>query len=256
MRIAAVIISLLLAACSTTKVQFGRLPDTEVEEGKVSIAYLKTLCGDRSTIIDKDVSVAGRVVANDLFGEFYRTIVIADDSGGIEIAVDGSRLYTHFPIFSEVAVICNGLALGRTGGKIALGAPPEGEYATDRIAYEDIPRYFSVAEGYPDTFPPQTLTIGELSVEHVSAFVMFEDVIFAEEERGMPWCDTADGDFVESVRHFSDRDGNTLAVKIRGTAEYASEKIPSGRMTLAGIIDYSYGEFFLRISNRYYIERY
>lgn len=253
MRIAAAIFSvLLLAACSSaTKPEYEKIPEGVPEQGAVSIAYLKSLCGSRSTVIDKDISIVGSVVANDLHGEFQRTVVIADASGGVEISVDKRNLYLDFPIFTQVAVSCNGLALGRTGGKVSLGAPPTGGYATDRIVAADIARFFSPVAGYADTSEPAVVSIGELSVEHVSSFVFIGNLRAVEEERGAAWCDAAGDDYADSVRHFTDTDGNMLAVRIYGSCSYAHERIPEGRVSLAGIVDYASGDFFLRISNHH-----
>lgn len=245
------ICSLVLVACaSATDPVYDKIPDDIVEEGLVSIAYLKSLCKGRSTVIDKDISISGTVVANDLFGEFYKTVVIVDTSGGIEISVDKIRLYENFPLYSEVAVICNGLALGRVGGKITLGAVPTGEYATDRIPYSEIERYFVSGSVAADS-EPVVLSIPELSVEHVSLLVMIDDLCIVDEERGASWCDCVDGVYVDTERRVRDADGNILLLKMYGECSYAHETVPEGRMSLAGIIDYAYGEYFMRIANHY-----
>ena len=44
--------------------------------GRISIAHLKTLARDISTPILYDVTIGGYVAANDLYGEYYKSIVI------------------------------------------------------------------------------------------------------------------------------------------------------------------------------------
>jgi len=251
MLLTAICSAVFVSCSSATEPVYEKIPDDTAEEGLVSIAYLKTLCKGRSTVIDKDVSIVGTVVANDLFGEFYKTVVITDASGGIEIGLDKIRLYEYFPLYSEVAVVCNGLALGRVGGKITLGAVPTGEYATDRISYSEIERYVLSVSEYPVTSDPTVLSIPELSVEHVSSLVMIEDLYIIDEERGMSWCDCADGAYVDTERHAVDANGNILILRMSGECSYAHETIPAGRMSLAGIVDYSNGEYFMRIANHY-----
>lgn len=251
-----IICSILLAGCSSaTKPVYEKIPDDIPEEGLVSIPYLKTLCTGRSSVIDKDVSIVGTVVANDLFGEFYKTIVIADDGGGIEISIDKIRLYEYFPLYSEVAVICNGLALGRVGGKITLGAVPTGEYATDRIPYSEIGRYVVSVTEYPAAPDPAVVTIPELSVEHVSSLVMVENLHIVDAECGISWCDCIDGIYTDTERYAADADGNMLVLKMYGECSYAHEAVPKGTVSLAGIVDYSDGEYSMRIANHYILEK-
>ena len=60
-------------------------------EPQNSVAYLKSLCDGKSSVaIAQDITIRGFVTANDLYGEFHRTIVVEDASGGIAIAAEGS----------------------------------------------------------------------------------------------------------------------------------------------------------------------
>ena len=62
-------------------------------EPQNSVAYLKSLCDGKSSVaIAQDITIRGFVTANDLYGEFHRTIVVEDASGGISIAAEGSPL--------------------------------------------------------------------------------------------------------------------------------------------------------------------
>ena len=52
-------------------------------EPQNSVAYLKSLCDGKSSVaIAQDITIRGFVTANDLYGEFHRTIVVEDASGG------------------------------------------------------------------------------------------------------------------------------------------------------------------------------
>ena len=264
MKIAALIISLLLCACKATSPIYEELPDTPIGSGLVGIDYLKTLANGRSTVIDRDVLIEGFVVANDFRGEFYKQIVIDDGFGGIEIDIDKRNLYQTIPLHTYVAVSCNGLALGRVGGKITLGAQPTGQYATDRIAAADLTRYIKLSDNYemPD---PVEVSVGELSVDLISRYVCIRGLRIVDSERRLTWCDFAEEDEEEeddedgededgpyltySYRHFVDAHGKELTVKTLNQCHYGSETIPDGEMTLAGIVDYADGQYLLRITN-------
>ncbi len=240
----------LAVACSgATKPEYSTLPDDESEMGLVSIVYLKSRCNGLSTNINSDISIKGTVVANDLFGEFYKTLVIVDESGGIEILIDRNRLYADFPLYSNVSVICNGLAVGRVGGKVSLGAVPTGEYTIDRIADGDVSKYLHWYSGDVTSAAPRRVKISELGVEHVSDYVIIKDVRFADGEVGCAWCDKVEGEFVDTERHIIDSDGYGLTIKLSAGCEYAGALIPAGSGSLCGIVDYSGGEYTLRIAN-------
>ena len=243
-------LSIAVGCTSGTKPEFSDIPDGDPESGLVSIAYLKSRCDGISSNINSDISIKGTVVANDLYGEFYKTIVLVDESGGVEISIDKERLCVDFPLYANVSVTCNGLAVGRVGGKVVLGAVPTGSYTTDRIAAKDITKYMQRLDGDVTSVTPRKVTIDALAVEHVSDYVMLEGVRFADDEVGQTWCGFDEGVPYEIDRHIVDDAGNRLTVKVSAYSEYAGEKIPSGRGILCGIVDYSGNSFFLRIANR------
>ena len=242
---------LLSVACTSgTKPEFADTPDDSAESGLVSIAYLKSRCNGLSTTLRSDISIKGTVVANDLYGEFYRRIVLVDDSGGVEVLLDKDRLFVDFPIYANISVACNGLAVGRVGGKVVLGAEPTGEYTTDRIAAKDISKYLMCLDGDVQSVVPRTVAIDALGVEHISDYIFIDGVRFADDEVGKKWCDFVDGQLCEVDRHVVDDKGNVLIIRVSPYSAYATSKIPSGRGAICGILDYSGDTFFLRPANQ------
>ena len=82
---------LLLAGCDkATEPGFAEAP----EVSRHTVAYLKSLCDGRSSAaVTQDITIRGFITANDLYGEFDRTIVVEDPSGGIAIAAGHPSLY-------------------------------------------------------------------------------------------------------------------------------------------------------------------
>ncbi len=243
--------SLLIAVgcTSATKPEYSELPNDLSESGLVSIAYLKSRCNGLSANINADISIKGTVVANDLYGEFYKTIVLVDASGGVEVMLDSERLCDDFPLYANVSVTCNGLAVGRVGGKIVLGAVPTGEYTTDRIAESDFSKYLHRMPDDVTSVVPRRVAIDDLAVEHISDYILFEGVRFVDEEVGLPWCESVDGEYVATERHIVDGNGNRLTVRLSAHCEYAGARIPAGEGSLCGIVEYSGNAFALRIAN-------
>lgn len=248
-RIALLLVSLLVtlaSACSdATSGHYAQRP-----HGTVSIAYLKSMAhGDSTTIID-DISIEGYVVANDLFGEYSKSIVISDLSGGIEIGVDMRNTAVRFPISARVVVQCSGLALGNYGGQLMLGTAPEREYTVDRIAEIDIDRYMLIDCTAPVAIEPTAISINELEPSLIGNYVRIDDLCF-EEEAGLTWCkcDPITGRPVTTHRTARDSRGNAIAIRIISECDYRGEVIPSGRGSLFGIVEYFNGEYSLRIVN-------
>lgn len=216
-----------------------------------SIAQLKSLCdGKVSAAVTQDVVIRGQIIGNDLYGEFYKTLVVEDDTGGIAIAVNRTSLADTYPWGAVLTVRCNGLWLCDYGGKIMLGSEP-GEFGPGRIPEEELPRYLSVASPDDGLTPLATpLTLTEVGFCHIDTRVRFDNVRF--EQQGVMWCDTdpETGRSVTTERTIIDPDGNRFIVRTVSTCSYAKEPVPSGTGSLFGVIDYFAGKYSLHVTNR------
>lgn len=215
---------------------------------EVSVAYLKSLCRSGVYDITEDLTISGTVMANDWLGEYYKSIVVLDDTGGIEIDIDLLSLYRTIPIYSRVTVFCNGMTLARIGGKTVLGAHPTGDFPVDGIDGDLISRYVRIDSGSGDDRKPAIRRFSDISATDIGAFVCFMDIEADLDCTNGKWCDTADGKYVTSTRYITSGDGR-FGIRTLGTCRYADETIPVGRFSVAGIIDYSGGEYYLRIVN-------
>lgn len=246
------LISLLLSvSCDTS----SALSYPEKESPKsVSVAYLKSLCRDGIYGITEDLTISGTVIANDWLGESYKSIVVLDSTGGVEIDIDMLSIYRTIPIYSRATVFCNGMTLARVGGKTVLGAHPTGAFPVDGIDGGLLSRYIRIDSESGDDLRPTARRFTDISAADIGNFVCFTDITADSDDTNGKWCDLADGKYITTTRRITDRDGNGFAVRTLGTCRYAGEAIPAGRFTVAGIIDYSGGEYFLRIVNHGIIE--
>lgn len=244
-RIVIVLISVILIACNNSMPTFD-----EPLRGNISIAHLKSLAASESYTITEDISIEGYVVANDLYGEYLKSIIICDESGGIEIAIDTRKTATLFPISARVVVHCSGLTIGDYGGRVILGAIPQGGYTVDRIAERDILRYFLVDKSSPKAIRPTTIAISDISTTHIGNYVRLDNLSFGE-QASLTWCDIdpITGDYITTERIATDTKGNSIAIRTIAECSYRNEKIPSGVGTLCGIVEYFNGTYSLRIVN-------
>ena len=246
--IAGLSLLLLSAGCDkATEPGFDEAP----EASRHTVAYLKSLCDGRSSIaVTQDVTIRGFITANDLFGEFDRTIVVEDASGGIAIAVAHPSSADDYPFGAIAVVRCNGLTLCDYGGKIELGSKP-GDYGAGAIPREELSRHIRVTQPEEgESHRAALLSFGEVGPRHIDTRVRFDDVRFAEP--GRTWCDTdpETGRTVATERTILDAAGHEFTVRSAATCAYAKEPLPAGTGSLYGIIDYFAGKYTLRITNR------
>lgn len=222
----------------------------EPASSTVSIAHLKSLCHSASDVITDDISIEGYIVANDLHGEYYKAIIVGDDSGCIEILVDYAPSYAKFPISAQARIHCTGLALGRSGGGVVLGAAPSAEYNIERLSPGQCAQHIKTDSHSPYEIVPQNISIADLATHHIGNYVRLEGVTFGL-EAGKKWCDTdpESGKPVTTLHTIYDTDGNSLTVRTIAQCSYGNESIPSGYGSLCGIVEHFNDSYALRIIN-------
>lgn len=254
-------INLLIVLCLTACREPNPLEyEPEHHPEHVSVAYLKSFYRTAPVRIDRPLRIEGRIVANDFNGNLYNELAIADSTGGVIVRLDADNLYRRFWIGAQVAVRCNGLWLGSSGGTIELGAAPMGEYEVDAIPTDDIGLYISTDSTRQSEVIARTLSaVAECAPEYVSTAVRFERVQFIEEELSQGWCDMAfdslSGEWtrVATTRHLIDARGDTLDVYTSPYADFVGAPLPSGSGSIEGLLGYFNRRYQLRILNYYLV---
>ena len=232
---------LLFVSCKSSKLEYNR------PQNEVSISYLKSLCHSLTHYIDEDIAITGRVTANDWLGELYKSIIIEDGSGGIEVAIDRHNIYTDIPIDSRVTILCCGLALGRSGGKIELGMSPTGEYSVDGIKASLLGSYI-IIDTTPQSREIPTLTIDQIGLQHISCTVQIEGLRITN-PCCESWCENINGEPADTEHIATDDNGQQLKIRVRRSCHYANAPLPKGRFTICGVIDFAADAFYLRPTN-------
>lgn len=120
----AVIATVCLLAVNSCKKNFDS-PPSYVDPNMVANTSIKTLKAMHSAggyeAITTDIIISGVVVANDKSGNFYKELYIQDETGAISIQMDGTNLYTQYPVGRKIFIKCKGLYLSDYGGMIQVG---------------------------------------------------------------------------------------------------------------------------------------
>lgn len=227
---------------------------------RVSVAYLKSLYRSMPVRVDRALQIEGYVAANDFNGNLHHELSVADSTGGIIVRLDAENLYTRFWQGARVAVRCNGLWLGSSGGTIELGVAPSGEYEVDPIPNDDIGLYITTDSTCQIKIPARSITIAECAPEMVSTLVRIERVQFVEEELSKGWCDwvldSLSGEWtqVATTRHLIDMKGDTLDVRTSPYADIVITPLPSGSGSVEGLLGYFNRRYQLRVLDGYHVQ--
>jgi hypothetical protein len=243
-RIVLYISLVLLVACQPIVTQY--------ESGHVSIEQLRSRARELSQVIEADVYVEGYVVANDKFNELDYAIVIDDGTAGIELAIDSRAVNSLIPLFSRVRLSCAGLSIGREGARVVVGAQPTSEYVVDRIAESTLFNYITSIDGGDSEPVPRCVTISEIGGADVLSYVSVVGLRVVDQDRGERWCDCSDASesqFTTTLRRFTDG-CDTISIITSGDCRYASELIPDYQFTATGVVDWSDGDYALRLTSR------
>ncbi len=105
--------------------------------------------------VSGNVWIKGQVVSSDRTGNLYRELYIQDETGGIDLKLGKSALYSEYNLGQWVYVLCDGLTLGAYNGMPQLGLEADqtttNEYETSYIDVQTIidQHFFRGAQAAP-----------------------------------------------------------------------------------------------------------
>ena len=200
-----------------------------------TIAELKAMhVLDEYEQITTDAVLSAIVISDDEAGNFFKQLVIADATGGIEMRIEMTDIHNVYPVGRKIYLRAKGLWLGDYNGLIQLGAgvdPVTGDLI--RIP-ESLLAEFLVPATYNNPVVPALKTIDQLSLSDVSTLVRFENVQFTSADAGETYADPV---LQQSLnRDIEDCTKKNLIVRSSGFASFAGELTPEGNGTLTGVL--------------------
>lgn len=210
----------------------GNLPDLEAN---ATIAQLKALhaVGGASNLVTEDWIVDGVVVADDESGNFFKNIVIQDETGGIAIRLNSTGLYNDFPVGRKVFLLAKNLYIGDYNGLHQVNGSADA--ALEEVL---IPEHVIGAErDQPVT--PRVVTMAELQnttlyTSLINTLVQINDVQFAQADAGATYADAANQFSIN--RNVEDCNGNSIILRSSGFADFAAELTPTGKGSIVAVV--------------------
>ncbi len=187
-----------------------------------------------ATTIQEEIIVAGHVTTSDEAGNFYRTLVIEDATGALELMIGMDYLYRTYPIGSRLIVRLQGLAIDEFNGVLRVGLQPE-QWDYHTTSYMS---HAAVADRYIHRTPalvapkPTTLAAGELTQRLCGRLVTIAGV--QADDVASTW---ADGNYT-CYRKFRDLEGDSIYVQTSPYARFASQTPPQEEVSLMGVLYY------------------
>ncbi|MFI3330821.1 MAG: DUF5689 domain-containing protein [Rikenellaceae bacterium] len=203
-----------------------------VEQKYVSIAYLRSLYSSSVRLIDEDVFFEGYVVSSDASNNFYHTLVVEDDTGGIEILIDMDDYYLNYSLFSYLKVSAKGLYISSISDNIRLGASSLYYYVED-IPQEYLSSFITLSsdfESYTYTF----LSLSQLTDRYLSCLV------------------TIDNLFLDEDGYLYDSENNRIKLYVSDYANFSFAD-STGECVVMGVISKSEGEYCIQPSRKSHV---
>lgn len=202
-----------------------------------TIAQLKALyTGTGFLQIADNIIIEGVVVADDRSGNYYKAVVIQDSTAGIELQLDGTNLYTDYPIGRKVYVKAKGLVMGNYGRLVQLGGYIDNSTPSNP-SLGGIP--FSLFNNYlikgssGNVINPKVVTVAQLNDSYQNMLIKLNNVSFAATDAGKPYADVINK--ISLNRSVRESGGGSIVIRTSGYANFAAELTPTGTGSVTAI---------------------
>ncbi len=234
------ILIILLNITSCVREEFDSPPsnidDPEINlDANLTIKGLKELYNGADTMrITEDYIVEATIISSDRRGNFYKQIIVQDETGGIIISVDKKYIYETYPEGQKVYIKCKDLYLGESGGLTTLGHLFDDEEdgiihgrMTEELADKHIIKSFHNAPIEPKTYTIEELKNGD---SLTNTLIRIENVQFKASELGTFFADDE-----EENRYLFDTEYNEIILRTSEYSDFATFDLPTGSGSIVAV---------------------
>ncbi len=237
MLFAAAMLAVTLLSCNK---KFDE-PPTDEEPNvtpTLTIQALKAMhnMGNVDAVTTDDI-IAGIVIADDKSGNFYKQLVIQDETGGIAIRMDGLNLFTDYPTGRKIFVKLKGLYLGDYNGSIQLGGGIDNSNPSSLnvtgIASNLFGKYI-IKGSTGNKVEPQVVTVSELNDAYQNTLIELEGFQFASADTSKTFGDAT---LASSARNFTLKNcaNHSITLRTSSYADFAGINVPNGNGNLTAV---------------------
>lgn len=206
-----------------------------------SIATLKAMHASGGyEAITTDIIISGTVIADDKSGNLYKELYIQDATGGIAIEMDGTNLYTQYPVGRKVFIKAKGLYLSDYAGMIQIGVLDKSIPNNPSLAgipYTLFDTY--IARGtYNNPVVPTVVTVAQLTTNMqdplLGTLVQLNGFEFSSGDVTGNFADTSSAKNSFDL-YINDCSSNSIDVRTSGYANFAGQHPPSGNGSIVAL---------------------
>lgn len=186
--------------------------------------------------ITEDKIIKAVVVADDRTGNYYKTLVVQDSTGGMEVKINATNLFNTFPVGRRIYIKLNGLTIGDYNGNFQLGGDVyKDDSNRDRIGNieePEIDKYISKGE-FNVPITPTVKAITELGDADINTLIQLNGMEVAESDLGQTYSDAVNK--VNTNRSLKDCSNKVIIMRTSGYASFAGNVMPQGNGTITAI---------------------
>lgn len=235
------IVCVMLIGCGYDRFGEYNIPEHELQKPTVTIRELTNLYSDKAVTVNQEYVIQGYVSTSDRENNFFRSFIIQDHSGAVEIMAGLYNLHNIYPLGQHVTVRVYGLTLAAYNSVVQLGATKinGGANDVDYIGYRSEVDRCVIRNSERHAVTPTVLRMDQLDEQYCGMLVRVENVAYHEDPPPI-WGATnpVTGEPTTAYRKFIDASENAVYVSCSGYADFAGEQIPSGLVSLTGILQY------------------
>lgn len=237
-----VIAFLMLNLTSCIREEFDAPPSNCDEINLTSnftIADLKAMYDGSDTVrITGDSTLYVTVISSDRRGNFYKQLIVQDETGGISISVDASYLYETYEEGQKLFIKCKDLYIGKSGGIPVLGYiyDDNGTIKHGRIPEEMLDDHI-IRTCDVEKITPQTYTIPELKANDtlLNTLIQIENVQFKQNQLGTTFAVVGSGDPNDENRTLIDTAFNEIILRTSQYSDFAADSLPTGSGSITAV---------------------
>lgn len=229
-RFAAILMLLLLFFSSCYDNHEGAQPTDLSERDNCDISQLLSRCQEGIYLVTTDMVCECRVTSSDREGNFYRSIVVEDGSGGAEIKLGIYNTASQYPVGLTIKLRLNGTAIMLENGVLQVGLPPlphddsPREMAAKAVIEEHIVRTDSV-----EPVEPLLCDIASLNASICGRFITIKNLHYTPAEG-------EEKSTLEGYSRFTDEDGNSISIFVSPYADFATNSVSTETVSVQGIL--------------------
>ena len=200
--------------------------------------YITTSHGYKK--VEEPMEIKGYVTGNDVQGNLYNEIVIADSTGAISVCVAQGGLYGIFPVGAEVIIELKGLSIGNYGLHPQIGTPytsAKGQNSIGRMSRAVWNQHFRLT-GKSKTIAPidfnSSWKPASDGLTYSGKLVTMKNVSFKGADGKKTFADASAG--AGSVSVYFNEYPTTTMVYTSNYADFASNPLPQGKVNVTGIL--------------------